>query len=307
MNRFCYILLLSGLFTIAGCQKNVPIEELSSEAVTVSFFLDMPLATKASSEEVNADIVYWAGFDSDGAPIEDLQGQLAISSLSTSFDVTLVKNHSYKFIFWAQNSSCDAYILDKFATEGKVSVDYTGLANDALRDAFFGQDNNVIINQQNKPITVELKRPLAQINYLAKDYTYIEEISAHTSLKSALRVSGIPSVLNCFDGSVEGSADVYFSAAEVCSDPAYIQMDGVTYGWYAMNYLLAAEYTELNNVEVIFTHDLSDKPVSIVTHNVPFRRNFKTNIIGSFMTEGTPINVVIMNGFDEPDLEPQNN
>lgn len=305
MNRFCYILLLLGLFTFAGCQKNAPIEELSFETVTVSFRLDMPVSTKASSTEVNADIVYWAGFDSDGAPIENLQGQLAISSLTTSFDLTLVKNHSYKFIFWAQNSMCEAYNLEKFATEGKVSVDYAGLANDALRDAFFGQDNNVIITQQSKPIKVELRRPLAQINYLAKDYTYVEEVSAHTSLKSALRLSGVPSVLNCFDGSVEGSADVYFSAADVCSDPAYVQMNGVTYGWYSMNYLLASDYTELNNVEVIFTHDLSDKPVSIVTHNVPFKRNYKTNIIGNFMTEETPINIVIMNGFDESDLEPQ--
>ena len=305
MKRFCYILLLSGLFTIAGCQKNVPVEELSSDAVTVSFFLDMPAATKASSEEVNADVVYWAGFDSDGTPVENLHGQLSISNLSATLDVTLVKNHSYKFVFWAQNSACLAYDLDKFATEGKVSVDYSGLANDVLRDAFFGQDNNVIINQQNNTISVELRRPLAQINYLAKDYTYVEEVSAHTSLKSALRLSGVPSVLNCFDGSVEGSSDVYFSAADVCSDPAYVQMNGVTYGWYSMNYLLASDYTELNNVEVIFTHDLSDKPVSIVTHNVPFKRNYKTNIIGNFMTEETPINIVIMNGFDESDLEPQ--
>ena len=305
MNRSSFILLLSAFLTVAGCQKDVPSGGLSSDHVVVSFLLDMPVATKASSAESCADVVYWAGFDSDGSAIEGLHGQLAVSNLSASFEVTLVKNHSYRFVFWAQNSTCTAYLLDKFATEGKVSVDYSGLANDTMRDAFFGQDNNVIINQRNKSVKVELKRPLAQINYLAKDYAYVEEISAHTSMKSAFRVSGVPSVLNCFDGSVEGSAEVYFEAAGICSDPAYVRMDGVTYGWYSMNYLLASDYTELNNVEVVFTHGLSDRPVAILTHNVPYKRNCKTNIIGNFMTEVAPVNVIVMNGFSEPGLEPQ--
>jgi hypothetical protein len=41
--------------------------------------------------------------------------------------------------------------------------------------------------------------------------------------------------------------------------------------------------------------------------NVPYQRNYRTNIIGDFLTEIAQVNVVVMEEFDEPDYIVENN
>ena len=288
MKRLSLIIAL-GLLVVAGCQKKQ--DDAFPDPVPVFFHV--------SSESEDADILYWAVFDSDGTPVED--GTTMTQEPGAFFNLTLSRNKAYKFAFWAQNSECTAYDRRKFASEGKVSVSYSGDANDESRDAFFGNLHDVIITEENESYYVELKRPLAQINFLAKDYLSVEDVSAHKTLRSDFTISCLPSVLNCLDGTTDGSAYVRFTSAPVIAD-AYVVKDSETYAVYAMNYVLASENKELRDVSVSFTHDLSDKPVTVTTHNMPFQRNWKTNVIGNFFIETASIDIVLMNGFND-DLE----
>lgn len=296
MKRFSLILTL-GLLAFAGCQKK-PADGPSSDPVDVYFHV-------TSGSEI-ADVLYWAAFDSEGTPV--VSGQTRTHAPGAFFYLTMNRNQAYSFAFWAQNSTCLAYDLEEFATEGKVSVSYEGKANDVNRDAFFGFIHDVVITEANESVYVELRRPLAQLNFLANDYKSVEEISAHETLESSLTVSGLPSVLNCLDGTVEGSAAAIFTSAPVIKD-AYYRVDDEeqnihgTFAVYGMNYVLAGEEKELKDVEVTFRHALSDKPIRVTVNNMPYKRNWKTNMISDFFTEVASIKVIVMNGFED-DLPP---
>ena len=90
------------------------------------------------------------------------------------------------------------------------------------------------------------------------------------------------------------------TAAAVPADPAYMTVRNETYGWYSMNYVLAGDEKKLNEVTASFTHGKSVTPIEVLVENVPYRRNHRTNIIGSFLTDFAEVKVVIMNGFDDP-------
>lgn len=294
---------VAGLFAAASCQKEPVQGVIDGEKVTTTFTVALPqTATKTISDGLSADIVYWAAFDENGGALEGMNGTAVVNDRKASFDVILVKHYTYKFVFWAQDSDCTAYDLTSFNTTGKVAVSYEGTANDESRDAFYRQAD-VMIQTAGEVKTIELYRPFAQINFLAADYKSVEEVEVHKSLKSTVAIDGLPTVLNLLDGSVEGSGSTVLSATAVPSDPAYYAVQGAQYGWYSMNYVLAADQKRLNTVTATFTHDKSANPVVIPVENVPYQRNYRTNIIGNFLTEIAEVKVVVLEKFEEPDYD----
>lgn len=284
-------------FAASSCQKEPgPNGRLTDVSISVA----MPeLESKVISDGESADIVYWAGFDENGNPVDGLNGIASVSGMHASFDVKLVKHYTYSFVFWAQDSDCKAYDLREFVEYGKVGVSYEGAANDESRDAFYKQED-ITITSADEVKTIRLSRPFAQINFLAADYQSIEDVDLQSTLKSTVSIAGLPTVLNGLDGTVSGDASTYFTAAAVPTDPAYMTVKNEMYGWYSMNYVLAGDEKKLNEVTASFTHGKSVTPIEVLVENVPYRRNHRTNIIGSFLTDFAEVKVVIMNGFDDP-------
>lgn len=284
-------------FAASSCQKEPgPNGRLTDVSISVA----MPeLESKVISDGKSADIVYWAGFDENGNPVDGLNGIASVSGMHASFDVKLVKHYTYSFVFWAQDSDCKAYDLREFVEYGKVGVSYEGAANDESRDAFYKQED-ITITSADEVKTIRLSRPFAQINFLAADYQSIEDVDLQSTLQSTVSIAGLPTVLNGLDGTVSGEASTSFTAAAVPADPAYMTVRNVKYGWYSMNYVLAGDEKKLNEVTASFTHGKSVTPIEVLVENVPYRRNHRTNIIGSFLTDFAEVKVVIMNGFDDP-------
>jgi hypothetical protein len=311
MKRIFWIALTSVMAVAAtmSCQKE---NNALTGTDTVTFTVMAPagVQTKDISDGLTVNCVYWAAFDENNAPVEGLSGKEIMTDRRASFDVKLVKDYPYNFVFWAQYEDASgvqkAYDLTSFDSDAKVQVSYTGDANDECRDAFYKQ-KIIKISSAGESRTIELRRPFAQINFLAADYQSVEEVEVHKSLKSTVTIEGLPTVLNLLDGSVEGSGSTVLSATPVPTDPAYFTVKGVQYGWYSMNYVLASAEKRLNSVTATFTHDKSANPVVLEVANVPYQRNYRTNIIGDFLTEIAQVNVVVMEEFDEPDYIVENN
>lgn len=291
-----------GVFLASSCQKETA--EAGDEEVTVNFTVALPGSdTKALiSDGLSADIVYWAAFDENGGTIAGMNGSAEVKDKNASFDVVLVKHYTYKFVFWAQDSDCKAYDLATFGQDGKIKVSYQGDANDESRDAFYKQED-VMIRTSGEVKTITLYRPFAQINFLAADYKSVEDVDVHTSLKSTVSISGLPTVLNGLDGSVEGDGTTELTAAAVPTAPAYYTVNDVQYGWYSMNYILASDERDLSLVTATFTHDKSLLPVDVAVPNVPYERNHRTNIIGNFLTGIAEVKVIVMEGFEDPSYD----
>ncbi len=279
------------------------------ETAEVSLTLSIPasVATKAVSDGAKANIVHWAAFDGAGNQIAGLSGSATVTAKSAVIKPTLVLNVPYNFVFWAHKGGDDgknpAYDLTEFVSSGKVNVSYKGVANDEDRDAFYAHEV-ITINQtaESRNRTVKLYRPFAQINFLAKDYAAVEAAGVADGLTSMVEISGLPSVLNGKDGSVSGSASTEFTHNAVLSgEDKYFTINNVAHGWYSMNYVLAGARNDNLTVVGKFKHTKSANEIVVTVNSVPYERNYRTNIIGDFMTEQANITVKVDPAFVDAD------
>lgn len=240
--------------------------------------------------------------------------------------LTLAKNVKYDIVFWAYADDAP-YTFDE--PNAKITVDdkYTGLANAENRDAFYGICREYsVISSETK---VELRRPFAQINFGASDYIpYITDLGLnitstidtkyHAAVEAVYENNNpeygrllyparpsvasctVPTILNVLTGGVDGGAEVNFATKAI----PYETGDQVllttgegetekTYHWMGMNYILAGtDRATIDNIHATFTYNGKDLVVDVP--NVPYRRNYKTNILGNIFTSHAQFNVVIM-------------
>lgn len=247
--------------------------------------------------------------------------------------LTLAKNVKYDIVFWADNSN-SPYVFDEANAQIIVNDNYTGAANAENRDAFYGicKGYSVISSDER----VELRRPFAQINFGACDYIpYVTDLGlvvtstidtdAHKAVEAVYEyddpVNGrllyparpavakctVPNTLNVLDGSVSGDAVVNFQLADIPfkgGDEVLLNAktdDGeIPYHWMGMNYILAGPEATINNIHATFHYNGQDLVFDVP--NVPYKRNYKTNIIGNLFTENAKFNVVVVPDYFTPDI-----
>lgn len=240
--------------------------------------------------------------------------------------LTLAKNVKYDIVFWAYADKAP-YNFDEPNAKINVTDNYTGLANAENRDAFYGICREYsVISSETK---VELRRPFAQINFGASDYIpYITDLNlnitstidtkAHAAVDAVYEnndpVNGrllyparpsvasctVPTILNVLTGAVDGGAEVNFATKAIpyeTGDKVLLETgegaEKVTYHWMGMNYILAGtDRATIDNIHATFTYNGYDLVVDVP--NVPYRRNYKTNILGNIFTSHAQFNVVIM-------------
>ena len=299
MKRIFWIAVaLVGLIAIAACQKQAPAvpQPESEEAVAVlSVKIPEEIATKVYSDGTSATKLQYAVYRNDEFLFgnqEDIQ-----ISLQTTVDIRLVKNVAYDIVFWAQHPDAP-YTFDKAAKTITVSYDNAD-ANDETRDAFFQLVEDYVYVPS--ATVVELYRPFAQINFGASDYKDVTALAL--DMTSSAEISGLPNVLNVLDRTVSGSADVNFKHTAVpaaSGEKLSINGDDQTYAYVSMNYVLApAENSILGSVTGRFFYNNAEVAVSAA--NVPYKRNYRTNIIGQFYTGEAKFNIEIVPIFNNPD------
>ena len=238
--------------------------------------------------------------------------------------LTLAKNVKYDIVFWAYADKAP-YNFDEPNAKINVTDNYTGLANAENRDAFYGICREYsVISSETK---VELRRPFAQINFGASDYIpYITDLGLnitstidtkyHEAVEAVYADDGrllypyrpsvasctVPTILYVLTGAVDGGAEVNFATTaipyETGVDDRVLLTTGEgetakTYHWMGMNYILAGtDRATIDNIHATFSYNGYNLVVDVP--NVPYRRNYKTNILGDIFTSHAQFNVVIM-------------
>ena len=240
--------------------------------------------------------------------------------------LTLAKNVKYDIVFWTYADNAP-YNFDEPNAKINVTDNYAGLANAENRDAFYGICREYsVISSETK---VELFRPFAQINFGASDYIpYITDLGlnmtstidtkAHAAVDAVYEnndpVNGrllyparpsvasctVPTILNVLTGAVDGAAEVNFATQAIpyeTGDKVLLETgegaEKVTYHWMGMNYILAGtDRATIDNIHATFSYNGYNLVVDVP--NVPYKRNYKTNIIGNIFTGHAQFNVVIM-------------
>ncbi len=263
--------------------------------VPVSFAINLgdDIDSRTISDGLKANQLKFAVFE-NGTEITGLAQTVAVANKQATINTKLVKGHTYKFVFWAQNSACTAYNTTNMSA---ITVNYTADCNDESRDAFYKMDEFQVTKAFEK--TEVLTRPFAQINFLADDAAGVVGVDTY---KSKVTVTGVPTTLNTLDGSVAGSTDVTFDYATIL--PNEETLAGYeSYKYVAMNYILAATDKEVKNEVVLTVNDGTADVNTVTVANCPVQRNYRTNIFGDLFTLQGKFNITIDPIYNTPDYE----
>ena len=293
-----------------ACAKE-PVADNGQQA-GVSFEIENPVVISKAGEGTTATQLYYQVFTADGQLIEGLPAQSKpLSSLKTTVTFQLVKDQTYKFIFWAQTPTAGYYSFagtDDVKDIRTITANYEGKeANDENFDAFFATESFKVTGPVTK--TVTLKRPFAQINIGTKDQLKAGEATApaidFTGAKSSVTVKGVPTVFSPLATTPETMLTVpeTVTFASAAIPTGLLKVNETDYNYLAMNYVFApAEGTVCDlTAEIVLT---GREPIQLSSPTTPIKRNWRTNILGSLLTSSADFDVVVDPSFgDDNDVD----
>ena len=289
--------LVALLLGTASCSSDM--EQVKGDGeMTFTVQLGDAIDSRTIADGTGANTLYFAVYTADGQHL-DLDQTIPVVNKMATVTTKLANNRSYKIVFWAQNSECDAYTFDKNA--GTITVDYENVdCDDETRDAFYKMEEVTVGTSEVNRLII-LTRPFAQINFLASDKGSVADFADY---EYSVTVTDVPTQLNMLDGTVGGeTVDVLAFNKKPVLDEELAGYDA--YKYLVMNYILAAPEKVLKKEVTMTVYDNSvntEKTVNV--ENCPVQRNYRTNIIGDFHSTNSHFYVQIHPMFDGDFFKP---
>ena len=304
----------TGMLLAASCSHADLDVVTENEFATVSLAVNpsLGIGTKATAEEFNADKLVYSVYDANNQLVSTLENSINgmfvkenafATGESERVSLSLLNGATYTVVFWAQNSTCDAYTVTAEADGLKVDIDYTGANNDETRDAFYAAQTFTVEN--NAVIDVIMKRPFAQINLAVTQDDWNAALASGINItKSKAVIKNAATSINLLDGSVSGEEVVSYSLADIpsvttkaSSDVKELVVNDQSYKWLSMSYILTDETKSIldsDGLEFTLVSDSGEEfVVSEGLHNVPVQRNWRTNIVGDVLSGNVDFNVSV--------------
>lgn len=251
------------------------------------------------------------------------------ATLTATFQLPLVISQTYDFLFWADNANLDP-VGPKFTDKYYNTQDLTAVkiidetsGNLDEKDAFFKADHNVLFTGTADLKTYTLTRPFAQVNIVTNDLKEIKAANDQTLALDELWPAKIsvnyttefPTQFNVSTG-VASEPKVINRKAEA----VYGCAEAKAYNTLNMDYIFVNEVEGEGTTPFAITKaeitSKNGKKITILENaaNIPMKRNYRTNILSSFLTDPQDFKVEVSplwlgdNLYDElpaPPAEPQ--
>ena len=207
---------------------------------------------------------------------------------STSFALDLLDGNRYSVLFWAVSADyAGAFTIDWTNKKMVMKTDAAIDGNDESFDAFFGYIEPFTVEGANTKSSI-LTRPFAQLNIGTNDFTKAAAANFNTAnISSKVVIAGVPTVLDCTNGTVGTPAAITYGS-DVMDTTYSFPVDG--YNYLAMNYVLVGE-KQVYNATLTVTD--GTKEIENTYNNIPLARNYKTNVYGELLVNGSTFNVEI--------------
>ena len=301
------LILAFAVLSLSACSNDDYLLQTEGESVSITFrpTLGSELNTRVLGDATGIDRLTVAVY-------EGTQTLSKKFSFSEEWDIvkrngialTLIEGHSYKILFWAENSENSAYNI---TDDGRVVVDYDdyingGFAKMEEMDAFFGISSITVGSQKiENNGEIKLSRPLAQLNFA--DNATQPEVGTH---KTIVTFHGIASSFNPFTGAVEMSnTDQAFVFTDFPTET--LMVEGSTYYYLSSNYLFAPQTGTVNisaTIDVQNTDGTSIKTIEL--SDITLEKNMKTNVTGSIVQQPETWSVWDGETKSQPALDAQN-
>ena len=299
MKKAFYLLASAAAIVLAAACNKVASTEADTFDATFTVNLEQPMTKAVFSDGTSAtqlQVLVYTGKEY----LPNVSQTALTINMKTTVTLKLVKGKTYDIVFWAQNAA-GPYTIDR--ENATMTVATAGAANDETRDAFYRLYNT---GKVTGPIeeTIELRRPFAQINVFSAEADYNAALDNKVNFtESGMKVTA-PSVLNLLTGVASEPKEYIFNHAAIDVN----ETTAITgYKYIAMNYVLASEGGDNTKVEFsVWT----DSPAVLLNQdlkvdNAPYKRNYKTNIMGNIFSVDGKFNVIIVPEYYKPDNDVQ--
>lgn len=310
MNKHLFLSVVAAcsLMLTTACSDEDPTIS-SGDTAKVSFNLqaEAALSTRTISDGNGADMLVYRVFGKDGNIIsgQAKKTESGLTDLKTGHNITLnlAKGQTYKVAFWAQDADCSAYTVDDNMS---VKIDYNGFNNDETRDAFCKTVEIYVAGDMQQDVT--LTRPFAQVNVGCTDEDWNAAVnSGITVATSEVTFVDAANTLNVLDGTVSGAQTVKYTAAAIPTETLKVDSDNdrvkEDFHYLSMSYILPNDGTTGSAKTVAsasFKFNTNGESISLSEglQNIPLQRNYRTNIVGSFLSSSVKFNVVVDEDFE---------
>ncbi len=258
--RLLVLLVLSGVGAIS-CSKDM--EDVSNVEISFRTVIQDYGLTRAFGDGLKVNTLVVAVFNEEFVELN--RQEFAIENLSMDVRLSLAKDQTCNFVFWAYDSSAEVYDLTDM-TAVKMRTDITNFIQAEHSDAFFATVTNIKVTTSVVE-EVNLIRPLAQINVGTSD----------TAVKASFSVKNAANVFHPFTGTVSGE-ETFTWTFEETTDQKF-SVNETPYTYLAMGYLFVpiGEVTQ-KDCELVLT----DTEEKIGFPSVKLQDNYRSNIVGSF-------------------------
>lgn len=291
MKKLMFLLSVAAMFATTSCTKDSATGiDTGAGEVAVTFDASLQdIASRAVGDGSLAKNLTVLVYDKNGKFVAKEVATMD-EHLHATVTLSLVKNETYAFAFWAQADAAP-FTLNEEA--GTVTVNYAD-ANNEKGDAFFYYRAPASVDS---PVveSISLKRPFAQVNIGTNDFATVKSHygdDAFESAMSSFKISGVYSTLDLRGGAVVGdSATVNFSAAKI--PDGTFKMFTADYDYLCLNYVLVGTDKSLVDIECNVSDIKNCAAKTISLTGVPVQRNYRTNIAGAMLTFGKNFDVTI--------------
>ena len=295
MKKILSFFALAALLLTASCSKQEsPV--LGEDQVIISLGLEGVSATRAISDGSLVDKLVYEVYDGNGALLGTMDKTETVT-FPYSLSLPLAKGQDYTILFWAQDSDCQAYNTDNLKN---VTVNYSNAANnDETRDAFYAAVNVRVTGGPQK-VDVVLKRPFAQVNVAVPQAEWQRAIDAgvNVSQSSVVFTQEVAKKIDLSTGNVSEYASVQYTAEAIPTEE--LTVNNEDYVYLSMSYILVGEQKSMVN-NATFTFNSNVNAVTLSVPNLPVQRNYRTNVLGTFLVDYVDFNIVVDPIYNEPD------
>lgn len=301
----------------ASCQKEPAYLEGDT---AVSFQVQAgDAATKAIADASNITVLHWELYGSDVRTALTPFGEGVVvdtdGDKTFKLDLQLISNIDYNIVFWAETEQGSVHYVTDDLRSIRIASYADENANDETRAAFFCVHSFRPKKGVRMDETVYLNRPFAQVNFGSSTYdTSLNMVNGGKVVveSTEMTVSCIANTFNTIDGvgesdpTFDGTATFKAAATPNGADDQndmLLEVSAGKYYWLGMNYLIVEGNSD--NVKLDVTLNTNMGVVKHSFDNVPVKENYRTNIIGDFLTTGSNFEIIVDETFNTPSFEIQ--
>ncbi|WP_440179872.1 DUF6562 domain-containing protein [Alistipes putredinis] len=297
--RKLFLLAVGLAMTLTACQKDEGLVSDGATSQTITVTIPQGMQTRATAADfgngAKIDRCLLQIYHSGTTPAKYGEQQSATvqkgadGKLTATFNLRLVAQQTYDFVFWADCSTGDHYNTDDL-TNITVKGNYAG--NNDEFDAFTG----ALLDYQVKGAfseNITLRRPFGQLNVKTLDMAAIPDPTLKPT-KVKVAFTAVPTSFNAKKGeigaataAVEYTADVLSADGDLTVDYIWAPVEEATLADFSMTFLDAA------GKEISANSDFK---------SIPIRRNYRTMVSGNLLTKQGDITVEIDPNFYKPDI-----